>query len=59
MTVASPCISICSINETTGLCTGCFRTVEEVAGWLYFNEFQKTQILDMLKARKLTLPLAD
>ncbi|MDB5742616.1 MAG: YbaK/prolyl-tRNA synthetase associated region [Polaromonas sp.] len=31
--VASPCISICRLNATSGLCEGCFRTRDEIAGW--------------------------
>ncbi len=31
--VPSPCISICRMNARSGLCEGCFRTVEEIAAW--------------------------
>ncbi len=30
---ASPCVGVCIIDEERGLCTGCARTVEEVAAW--------------------------
>ncbi|MFP5466217.1 MAG: DUF1289 domain-containing protein [Gammaproteobacteria bacterium] len=29
----SPCVSICRMNATSGLCEGCFRTLEEIARW--------------------------
>ena len=29
----SPCISICRMDADTGLCEGCFRTLDEIAGW--------------------------
>ena len=29
----SPCISVCLMNDTTGLCEGCFRTRDEIAAW--------------------------
>jgi len=29
----SPCISVCRMSEKTGLCEGCFRTLEEITGW--------------------------
>jgi predicted Fe-S protein YdhL (DUF1289 family) len=32
-TPPSPCISICRMDAVTGLCEGCFRTLEEIAGW--------------------------
>jgi prolyl-tRNA editing enzyme YbaK/EbsC (Cys-tRNA(Pro) deacylase)/predicted Fe-S protein YdhL (DUF1289 family) len=31
--VPSPCISVCQINALTGSCEGCFRTLDEIAGW--------------------------
>ncbi|HLX29328.1 MAG TPA: DUF1289 domain-containing protein [Casimicrobiaceae bacterium] len=31
--VASPCISVCRIDDATGLCVGCFRTLDEIAAW--------------------------
>lgn len=31
--VPSPCVSICRIDTATALCDGCFRTLDEIAGW--------------------------
>jgi len=31
--VPSPCISVCRISADTGLCQGCFRTLEEISAW--------------------------
>ena len=31
--IVSPCISVCQMNATTGVCEGCFRTGEEIAAW--------------------------
>ena len=31
--ILSPCISICRINDASGLCDGCFRTRDEIANW--------------------------
>lgn len=31
--VPSPCISICRMSASSGLCEGCFRTGDEIAGW--------------------------
>src|SRR5512135_131970 len=33
MLTPSPCIGICRIDESSGLCVGCARTSEEVATW--------------------------
>ena len=32
--VASPCTSVCAIDPPTGLCAGCYRTIDEIAGWI-------------------------
>ena len=50
--VPSPCISICAIDDTTGYCKGCFRTVREVADWLYLTDDQKRAVLTQLEERK-------
>ncbi len=54
--VASPCISICSIDDDSGFCRGCWRTAAEVEGWLRYTDPEKTAVLEALKARKLEYP---
>jgi predicted Fe-S protein YdhL (DUF1289 family) len=29
----SPCVSVCTMDPDSGLCRGCFRTLEEIADW--------------------------
>ncbi|MEO6626348.1 MAG: DUF1289 domain-containing protein [Burkholderiaceae bacterium] len=29
----SPCISICRMDDSNGLCLGCHRTIEEIIAW--------------------------
>jgi prolyl-tRNA editing enzyme YbaK/EbsC (Cys-tRNA(Pro) deacylase)/predicted Fe-S protein YdhL (DUF1289 family) len=31
--VPSPCISVCRINASSGICEGCFRTLGEISAW--------------------------
>ncbi|MCC2674022.1 MAG: hypothetical protein K0R58_969 [Ramlibacter sp.] len=31
--VPSPCISVCRMDAATGWCEGCYRTLDEIAGW--------------------------
>ncbi|MET0208906.1 MAG: DUF1289 domain-containing protein [Burkholderiaceae bacterium] len=31
--VPSPCISVCSMGPDSGLCQGCFRTIDEIVAW--------------------------
>ncbi len=36
--VPSPCISVCTMNERTGLCDGCLRTLDEIAVWSLMDD---------------------
>lgn len=31
--VESPCVKICVIHPESRLCIGCFRSIDEIAGW--------------------------
>lgn len=31
--VASPCVSVCTLDKTSGLCIGCLRTIKEIGAW--------------------------
>lgn len=48
----SPCIGVCAIDEETGYCKGCFRTVEEVTGWRGGSEAWKRKVWQKLAKRK-------
>jgi predicted Fe-S protein YdhL (DUF1289 family) len=50
--VASPCISVCAIDPRTGLCEGCFRTLDEIAGWMAFSTDEKRAVLAALPERR-------
>lgn len=50
--VASPCISVCTIDEDSGLCLGCARNLREVARWSRFSNAQKQEVINLLPERK-------
>jgi len=50
--VPSPCISVCTIDPATGLCAGCFRTVDEIAAWSGLTDPQKLAIWRHLQQRR-------
>ncbi len=52
MTIPSPCVDNCEIEPSTGLCRGCRRTLDEIAGWGGFSDPQRRAVLDRLGARK-------
>lgn len=52
----TPCIRICQIEPATGLCLGCGRTLDEIAGWTGFDESERRRIMGALPARLRALP---
>ena len=48
----SPCISICKMNPQTGLCEGCFRTIEEIAQWSTATEEKKRRVWVEIRRRQ-------
>ncbi len=52
--VASPCINICQMDEATGWCAGCQRTLDEIAGWGRMDDRQKTAVWALLENRRAT-----
>lgn len=50
--VMSPCIGICAIDDTTGLCQGCFRTLEEIQGWWDMPVNAQKALLTTLEQRQ-------
>ena len=53
--VASPCINVCRMGETSGYCEGCRRSLEEIACWSVYSAAEKRAVLALLPARKPTL----
>lgn len=50
--IASPCISVCRIDATTGFCEGCQRTIDEIAGWGTMSDERKLAVLEALSHRR-------
>lgn len=54
---ASPCIGACALSETSGLCTGCARTRDEIAMWGSADEAARRRVWDELPGRAAALGL--
>lgn len=51
--VASPCINVCQINEASGYCQGCYRTLDEIAEWWDMSPEQQRALLADLEKRDI------
>jgi predicted Fe-S protein YdhL (DUF1289 family) len=50
--VQSPCINVCRIEDATGWCEGCQRTIDEIAAWASLDEAAQRAIYDRLPQRR-------
>lgn len=50
--VASPCEKICALDPGSGLCRGCFRTIQEIADWVEMSAEEKRATLQRVEARR-------
>ena len=51
--VASPCINICRMDERSGWCEGCLRTLVEIANWGGLDDAGRRAVLQQLRPRRL------
>ena len=48
----SPCISVCQIDNKTGYCLGCRRTLDEITNWGSMTDEQQAAVLAQLPGRR-------
>ena len=51
--IQSPCVGICTMDDTTGLCLGCYRSLDEIKGWWDMNPQDQKKLLATLEERQL------
>ncbi len=49
--IESPCINDCRLNDKD-ICQGCFRLLDEITGWPYYDDAEKQAVLDQAAQRK-------
>ena len=54
-TVPSPCLSVCQMDETSGLCLGCLRALEEITLWGAADDNFKRAVWARIATRVETL----
>ena len=49
--IESPCIGVCAMDEATGFCQGCYRTLHEIQQWWDLDNTQKQVVVVKANAR--------
>ncbi len=49
--IVSPCEKICQVDPPSGLCRGCGRRLDEIAGWSTYTDAERAQIMMDLPRR--------
>lgn len=49
--VPSPCVSVCRMSEQTGLCLGCWRTIDEIRAWSTSDDATRRQLWTTIEQR--------
>ena len=49
--IESPCVQICVVHPETRICTGCYRTIDEITDWSRMTPEARCTIMDDLPAR--------
>jgi predicted Fe-S protein YdhL (DUF1289 family) len=52
MIIQSPCINVCKMDEASGLCSGCFRTIDEIERWSVMQEDDRRRVMQALPSRR-------
>lgn len=49
--IQSPCIKVCVMNPAAGICSGCGRTLDEIARWGSMSDTERARIMAELPSR--------
>ena len=50
--IKTPCVQVCAVDDESGLCLGCFRTLPEIAGWSQLSDAERQAIMDQAPGRR-------
>jgi hypothetical protein len=51
MNVSSPCTGVCQLDGDE-ICVGCFRSRDEIAGWMQMSDREKLSVITALDGRR-------
>lgn len=55
----TPCMGVCQLDPANGWCRGCYRTLEEIAGWPTYGMDEKRAVFERIEQRRTTGDVAN
>ena len=49
--IESPCIKICLVHPSEKICTGCYRTIDEISVWSKLPPEERRRLIQALPTR--------
>jgi len=49
--IQTPCIKVCVMDPVHRICTGCGRTLDEIARWGTMSDAERTKVMQELQNR--------
>lgn len=56
--IKTPCVQVCVVDEATGFCLGCGRTLGEIASWARLTDAERDAVIAALPPRIESLKAA-
>jgi uncharacterized protein len=53
--IVSPCEKICVVDQDSGLCQGCGRSLTEIERWTRYSDAERARVMAELPARLDTM----
>ncbi len=50
--VESPCIRECRVDQVTGYCVSCFRTLREISYWETYTPGEQRRVMALIEVRR-------
>lgn len=50
--IESPCTNRCFVPPDSDICTGCFRTINEIINWIDYTDEQRSDKIAKIEQRK-------
>lgn len=49
--IESPCVKVCVVHPVERICVGCYRSIEEIAGWSRMTPEERRGVMADLPSR--------